>query len=99
MIEGFSVVLSPGTNHGLNLASAKIVGAKPPTHVNLSSWSCPNEGSDIAPPMHGKYNTYEPGALSITVRWTIVPPGFPIPTGRISRPVLLSEAGGASLVP
>lgn len=99
MIEVLSVVLGPGTDHGLNLATTKIVGAKPPTHVNRSLWSCPSEGSEVAPLMCGKYNLPEPGALSITVRWTIVPPGFPIPTGRTLRPVFISEAAGASLVP
>jgi hypothetical protein len=98
MIEVLSVALSPGTDHGLNLAGSKTVGAKRPTLENLSSRSCRSERPDVAPPMDGKYNVHEPGALSITVRWTIVSPVFPIPTGRTSRPVLIPEAAGASLV-
>ena len=99
MIEVLSVVLGPGTDHGLNLAITKIVERKPTTHVNRSLLSCPSEQSEVAPLGCGQYNLPEPGALSITVRWTIVPPGFLIPTGRTSRPVFISEAAGASLVP
>ena len=57
MIEVLSVVLSPGADHGPNLASMKIVGAMPPTHVNQSSWSCPNEWSDVAPPIQQSADT------------------------------------------
>ena len=99
MIEVLSVVLGPDTDHGLNLAITKIVERKPTTHVNRSLLSCPSEQSEVAPLGCGQYNLLEPGALSITVRWTIVPPGFPIPTGRTLRPVFISEAAGASLVP
>ena len=99
MIEVLSVVLGPGPDHGLNLAITKIVEGKPPTHVNQSLFSCPSEQSEAAPLGCGQYNLLEPGALAITVRWTIVPPGAPIPTGRTLRPVLISEAAGASLVP
>lgn len=99
MIEVLSVVLGPGTDHGLNLVITKIVEGKPPTHVNRSLLSCPSERSEVAPLGCGQYNLFKPGALSITVRWTIVPPGLPIPTGRTLRPVFISEAAGASLVP
>lgn len=83
MIEVLSVVLGPGTDHGLNLAISKIVEGKPPTHVNRSLLSCPSERSEVAPLGCGQYNLPEPGALSITVRWTIVPPGFLFLAGRL----------------
>ena len=99
MIEVLSVVISPGADHGPKLGGSMTLGARRPTPENLSSGFRRSERTYVAPPIYGKYNLFEPGALSITVRWTIVPPGFPIPTGRTSRPVLISEAAGASLVP
>lgn len=99
MIEVLSVVISPGADHGPKLGGSMTLGARRPTPENLSSGFRRSERSDVAPPMYGKYNTLGLGALSITVRWTIVPPGFPILTGRTLRPVFISEAAGASLVP
>jgi hypothetical protein len=99
MIKVLSVAISSSADHGPKLGGSMTGGAKRPTPENLSSGFRRSERSDVAPPMYGKYNVSEPGALSITVRWTIVPLGFPIPTGRTSRPVFISEAAGASLVP
>lgn len=99
MIEVLSVAISPGADQGPKLGGSMTVGAKRPTPENLSSGFRRSERSEVAPLGWGQYNLVEPGALSITVRWTIVPPGFPIPTGRTWRPVFISEAAGASLVP
>jgi len=101
MIECPRVVMSPGTDLAITLARVEVGGARPPTHAKPASASpsCRSERPDVAPPKYAKYSVFEPGALSITVRWTIVSPGFPILTGRTSRPVFVSEAAGASLVP
>jgi hypothetical protein len=89
MIEVLSVAITSSADHGPKLGGSMTLGARRPTPENLSSGFRRSERSDVAPPMYGKYNPIEPGALSITVRWTIVPPGFPIPAGRTLRPVFI----------
>ena len=99
MIEVLSVFNSLCADLRPKFGGSMTVGAGRSTPENLSSGFRRSERSDVAPPMYGKYSTLKSGALSITVRWTIVPPGFPFLTGRTLRPVFISEAAGASLVP